>query len=199
MLGGLIGTGAEHAMDDTKAFEYIVRQDNKQLVSVTQKDDTPLAIGQHVLVIAGNQARIVPDYTVQVPDAEAEKAKADAAKAEAAKADKPADAVGGAPADAPKDAAAPSSGSPPAATKPADSTILPSSAKLPDGSVTLPSDTAAPASTNSGSTGSALGTLAGKVFTTPSASVPSSAVPASGIPDVSLDSVGGAVDSVVGK
>jgi outer membrane lipoprotein SlyB len=31
---------------------------------VTQKDKTPLALGQKVLVIAGNQARVVPDYTV---------------------------------------------------------------------------------------------------------------------------------------
>jgi outer membrane lipoprotein SlyB len=31
---------------------------------VTQKDTEALAIGQKVLVIAGNQARVVPDYTV---------------------------------------------------------------------------------------------------------------------------------------
>jgi outer membrane lipoprotein SlyB len=45
-------------------------------VSVTQKDATPLPIGQKVLVIAGKQARIVPDYTVEIakpPTAPAEK------------------------------------------------------------------------------------------------------------------------------
>ena len=66
LIGGLIGTGAEHAMGDTKAYEYIVKT-SKELVSVTQKDGTPLAIGQRVLVIAGRQARIVPDYTVSLP------------------------------------------------------------------------------------------------------------------------------------
>jgi outer membrane lipoprotein SlyB len=64
MIGGLIGSAVEHGADDTKGFEYIVKQTNGDLVSVTQKEDTPLAIGQKVLVIAGNQARIVADYSV---------------------------------------------------------------------------------------------------------------------------------------
>jgi outer membrane lipoprotein SlyB len=67
LVGGIVGTTVEHATDDTKAFEYIVRKPNGDLVSVTQKDDVPLALGQKVLVIAGNQARIVPDYTTPVP------------------------------------------------------------------------------------------------------------------------------------
>ncbi len=69
MIGGLVGAGAEHTVRDTKAFEYIVRKGNGDLVSVTQKDEVPLAIGQHVLVIAGSQARIVPDYIVPVDPA----------------------------------------------------------------------------------------------------------------------------------
>jgi len=64
LVGGVAGVAAEHTVDDTTAFEYIVRKVNGDLVSVTQKDKTPLAVGQKVLVIAGNQARIVPDYTM---------------------------------------------------------------------------------------------------------------------------------------
>ncbi len=64
LLGGLVGTGVEHAAADTFAYEYIVRKPGGDLISVTQKDVTPLAVGARVLVIAGNQARIVPDYTV---------------------------------------------------------------------------------------------------------------------------------------
>jgi outer membrane lipoprotein SlyB len=64
LVGGIAGSAAEHAAADTTAFEYIVRKANGELVSVTQKDKTPLALGQKVLVIAGNQARVVPDYTV---------------------------------------------------------------------------------------------------------------------------------------
>jgi outer membrane lipoprotein SlyB len=66
VLGGLAGNAAEHVVGDTKAFEYIVRKSNGDLVSVTQKDTTPLALGQKVLVIAGNQARVVPDYTIAI-------------------------------------------------------------------------------------------------------------------------------------
>lgn len=66
LIGGLVGTAAEHTVDDTTAYEYIVRESDKTLVSVAQKDQKPMAVGQHVLVIAGNQARIVPDYTVAV-------------------------------------------------------------------------------------------------------------------------------------
>jgi hypothetical protein len=58
-VGGLGGTAAEHAIKDTTGYEYIVRKANGDLLSVTQKDETPLAVGQHVLVIAGPQARIV--------------------------------------------------------------------------------------------------------------------------------------------
>jgi outer membrane lipoprotein SlyB len=63
LVGGLFGTAAERVAGDTTATEYIVRKANGELVSVTQRDATPLEIGARVLVIAGNQARIVPDYT----------------------------------------------------------------------------------------------------------------------------------------
>jgi outer membrane lipoprotein SlyB len=66
VLGGVAGSAAEHVQGDTTAYEYIVRKTNGELVSVTQKDVAPLKLGQHVLVIAGQQARIVPDYTVPV-------------------------------------------------------------------------------------------------------------------------------------
>jgi outer membrane lipoprotein SlyB len=64
LVGGIAGSAVEHTTADTTAFEYIVRKANGDLVSVTQKDKTPLALNQRVLVIAGNQARVVPDYTV---------------------------------------------------------------------------------------------------------------------------------------
>jgi outer membrane lipoprotein SlyB len=64
LLGGLIGTASEKAIGNTNGFEYIVRKGNGDMVSVAQKDQIALALGQKVLVIAGAQARIVPDYTV---------------------------------------------------------------------------------------------------------------------------------------
>jgi outer membrane lipoprotein SlyB len=67
VVGGLVGSGIERATGDTTAYEYIVRKAGGELVSVTQKDTLPLELGQKVLVIAGGQARIVPDYTVPPP------------------------------------------------------------------------------------------------------------------------------------
>lgn len=63
LLGGIIGTTAERATANTDAIEYVVRQGNGALVSVTQRDQEPLPNGTRVLVIKGAQARIVPDYT----------------------------------------------------------------------------------------------------------------------------------------
>ena len=68
LLGGLLGSGVERATGDTKAYEYILRKPNNELVSVTQTDKTPLALGQRVLVISGSQARVVPDYTTALPE-----------------------------------------------------------------------------------------------------------------------------------
>ncbi|WP_176559870.1 outer membrane lipoprotein [Teichococcus rhizosphaerae] len=65
LLGGLLGTAVEQGVGSAPGYEYIVRKANGDMVSVVQRDETPLALGQKVLVIAGAQARIVPDYTVQ--------------------------------------------------------------------------------------------------------------------------------------
>jgi outer membrane lipoprotein SlyB len=68
LVGGIGGNVAAHAVGDAKGWEYIVQEaPDGKLVSVTQTSKVPLAVGLHVLVIAGNQqARIVPDYTVAV-------------------------------------------------------------------------------------------------------------------------------------
>ena len=68
LLGSVIGSSMERAAYDTRAYEYVVRTSKGELVSVTQKDEKPLALLQHVLVIAGPQARIVADYTVALPE-----------------------------------------------------------------------------------------------------------------------------------
>ncbi|WP_419895781.1 hypothetical protein [Roseomonas sp. USHLN139] len=64
LIGGLLGAASEKGVGQTDGYEYVVRKPNGEMISVTQRDETPLAIGQKVLVIAGAQARIVPDYTV---------------------------------------------------------------------------------------------------------------------------------------
>lgn len=66
VLGGIAGNQVGHKLQDTYGYEYIVRKPKGDLVSVTQKDITPLKIGEHVLIIQGVQARIVKDYTEPV-------------------------------------------------------------------------------------------------------------------------------------
>ena len=63
LVGGIFGSTVERTAGNTTALEYIVRKTNNELVSVTQRDEAPLGIGDRVLVIAGSQARIVRDYT----------------------------------------------------------------------------------------------------------------------------------------
>jgi outer membrane lipoprotein SlyB len=83
VVGSLLGTSIEHATADTIGWEYIVQKPNGDLLSVTQREPTPIPLGQKVLVIAGNQARIIPDYRVitELPtpakDKPEEKAKAE--------------------------------------------------------------------------------------------------------------------------
>ncbi len=69
LIGGIVGSSVEQATADAPAYEYIVQKTGGELVSVTQKDENRLAIGQRVLVIAGPQARIVADYTVPIDPA----------------------------------------------------------------------------------------------------------------------------------
>lgn len=63
LLGSLVGTAAERASANTDAVEYIIRKNSDgELISVTQRDEVPIPLGTAVLVITGNQARVVPDY-----------------------------------------------------------------------------------------------------------------------------------------
>jgi len=62
-IGSLLGTSIEHVTGDTTGWEYIVRKPDGELLSVTQREEKPIEIGQKVLVIAGSQARIVADYS----------------------------------------------------------------------------------------------------------------------------------------
>lgn len=63
-VGGMLGNALEHAALDTAGWEYIIRKENGDMLSVTQREQAPLALGQRVLVILGPQARVVPDYSM---------------------------------------------------------------------------------------------------------------------------------------
>ena len=65
IVGSLLGTSIEHATADTTGWEYIVQKPNGDLLSVTQREPQPIPLGQKVLVIAGSQARIIPDFRTE--------------------------------------------------------------------------------------------------------------------------------------
>jgi outer membrane lipoprotein SlyB len=70
LVGGIGGTVAAQAVANAKGWEYIVDETGDKLVSVTQTSKIALPVGLHVLVISdAQQARIVPDYTVQIASA----------------------------------------------------------------------------------------------------------------------------------
>lgn len=88
-VGGMLGNALEHAARDTTGWEYIIRKENGDMLSVTQREATPLALAQRVLVIMGPQARVVPDYSVpqepKIAVAEEKKEEKKEAKAEPVK------------------------------------------------------------------------------------------------------------------
>jgi outer membrane lipoprotein SlyB len=84
MLGSIVGTTLEHATSDTTGWEYIVRKPNGEMLSVTQREEAPIPLGQKVLVITGAQARIIADYSVAAdPTPATAKDKPEATKPEA--------------------------------------------------------------------------------------------------------------------
>lgn len=145
LIGGLLGSAAERATGDTDGYEYIVRKTNGELLSVTQVDKVPLALGQKVLVITGNQARVVPDYTVAEQPGGAAAAQATPGPQPAAPAGGsptanpvPSAAPGAAPAGTPAGTPAPAPGpvetaplSPPAAEEPARPAQTPATSPAP--------------------------------------------------------------------
>lgn len=85
-VGAMVGNTLEHVTSDTTGWEYIIRKNNSDMLSVTQREKQPLALGQKVLVIMGPQARVVPDYSMaeeQPPAAPAPTGRAETAKREA--------------------------------------------------------------------------------------------------------------------
>lgn len=139
LLGGIAGVATEHIVGDTDGYEYIVRKANGEMVSVAQKDTRPLWVGEKVLVIAGPQARIVPDYTVpfEGPDKTAAKTAAPASSPPAT------DGAASHPAVAPAPAA-----TPPVATAPSVPSQLPQafgSPSAPPPPIITPPDVALPA------------------------------------------------------
>lgn len=63
VIGGIAGAAAEDAASRQMGIEYVVEATNGALLTVVQGADVPLSVGQKVLVIYGEQSRVIADTT----------------------------------------------------------------------------------------------------------------------------------------
>jgi outer membrane lipoprotein SlyB len=61
LIGGAIGWLIEQDTKATTAYEYILEKQNGDLITLAQKQEQPFAMGDHVFVLYGVQARVIPD------------------------------------------------------------------------------------------------------------------------------------------
>lgn len=62
LVAGVIGAAAEEEMTRQTGIEYVIETTNGAILTIVQGDDTPLLVGQKVLVIYGQRSRVIP-YT----------------------------------------------------------------------------------------------------------------------------------------
>ncbi|MBN2689591.1 MAG: glycine zipper 2TM domain-containing protein [Gammaproteobacteria bacterium] len=60
VVGGLVGSEVDKMMHSGYGYEYVLRTNKGNLVSVTQTQDLQLRKGQRVYIIYGRRTRIVP-------------------------------------------------------------------------------------------------------------------------------------------
>lgn len=58
-LGGLAGDAAQDKLSKQAAYEYVVKLDNGQIMTLSQGTDVLLAQGQRCLLLGGNPSRII--------------------------------------------------------------------------------------------------------------------------------------------
>ena len=62
LLGGIAGNAAQKGLSSQQAYEYVVKLDNGNMVTVVQGTDVLLNPGQKCFVSLGNPARVSPVY-----------------------------------------------------------------------------------------------------------------------------------------
>ena len=62
VLGGIAGNAAQKGLSSQQGYEYVIRLDNGNMVTVTQGNDILLNPGQRCYVSLGHPARVTPAY-----------------------------------------------------------------------------------------------------------------------------------------
>jgi len=55
------GSGADNVMGRSHGYEYVIRLNSGAIISLVQTEDANLKVKQRILVIYGNNTRVVPD------------------------------------------------------------------------------------------------------------------------------------------
>lgn len=63
VVGGVVGHAIDKSINQHQGFEYIIKLEKGETISVTQTADVQFNINQRVLVIYGAMTRVVPDDT----------------------------------------------------------------------------------------------------------------------------------------
>lgn len=63
LVGGVAGAVTESALRRGGAVELIIQQDNGQTIAVVQTNEEVLKIGDHVLILRSDKARVIRDQT----------------------------------------------------------------------------------------------------------------------------------------
>lgn len=59
VLGGMAGGAAQGALSSQGGYEYVVKLDNGQVMTLTQGTDTLLTPGQRCMILFGNPSRLI--------------------------------------------------------------------------------------------------------------------------------------------
>lgn len=62
VLGGIAGNAAQGALSSQSGYEYVVKLDDGQIMTLTQGTDTLLTPGQRCMLLFGNPSRLIGAY-----------------------------------------------------------------------------------------------------------------------------------------
>jgi outer membrane lipoprotein SlyB len=63
VVGGIAGAAVERAATEAGAVEFIIKQDNGQLIALVQTNEEGLNIGEDVLILRSDKVRVIRDRT----------------------------------------------------------------------------------------------------------------------------------------
>ncbi|MBA3660638.1 MAG: hypothetical protein H0W64_02825 [Gammaproteobacteria bacterium] len=63
IVGGVTGNAVEKRVQHHQGYEYIIKLDNNQMISIVQSSGLQFAINQPVLIMYGARTRIIHDQT----------------------------------------------------------------------------------------------------------------------------------------